>query len=94
MGKRWRNKSRRPDAEDAKVSQRTQKNSTHFDLTSASSASFCVLCVRLLVCMNLVYLSLGFSASRNQSPSRFTESAINTSITPGKMVIHHSPENR
>ena len=36
----------------------------------------------------------GFSASRNQSPSRFTLSAISTSIRPGKIVIHHSPENR
>ena len=38
--------------------------------------------------------SLGFSASRSQSPSRFTDSASNTSISPGKIVIHHSPENR
>jgi hypothetical protein len=38
--------------------------------------------------------SLGFRASRSQSPSRFTDSAIRISIRPGKMVIHHSPENR
>ncbi|MPM71093.1 hypothetical protein SDC9_118056 [bioreactor metagenome] len=36
----------------------------------------------------------GLRASRNQSPNRFTDSAITTSITPGNTVIHHSPENR
>ena len=36
----------------------------------------------------------GLSASRSQSPSRFTDSAIRISIRPGKTVIHHSPENR
>ncbi|MCY1560203.1 hypothetical protein D9M68_973140 [compost metagenome] len=51
---------------------------------------------RFLTCNRLivVHRSLGLSASRSQSPSRFTESAISTSIAPGKMVIHHSPENR
>ena len=34
----------------------------------------------------------GFKASRSQSPSRFTLSAISTSMAPGKTVIHHSPE--
>ena len=34
------------------------------------------------------------SASRSQSPSRFTLSAMSTSIRPGNTVIHHSPENR
>ena len=38
--------------------------------------------------------SLGLSASRSQSPSRLTLSAISTSMAPGKIVIHHSPENR
>ena len=38
--------------------------------------------------------SLGFKASRNQSPSKLTLSAMTTSMAPGKMVIHHSPENR
>ena len=38
--------------------------------------------------------SLGFKASRSQSPSRFTDSAITTSIAPGKTVIHQLPENR
>src|SRR5262245_53624323 len=41
-----------------------------------------------------LYLSLGFSASRSQSPSRLIDSTITTSATPGKMVIHHSPENK
>src|SRR5205814_1016380 len=36
----------------------------------------------------------GFSASRSQSPSRLTLSAISTSAAPGKKTIHHSPENR
>src|SRR6218665_1526172 len=36
----------------------------------------------------------GLSASRSQSPSRFTDSAISTSMAPGKTVTHHSPENR
>src|SRR5512135_913801 len=38
--------------------------------------------------------SLGFSASRSQSPSRLTDSARATSAMPGNTVIHHSPENR
>ena len=36
--------------------------------------------------------SLGFRASRSQSPSRLTESTSTTSARPGKTVIHHSPE--
>ena len=38
--------------------------------------------------------SFGLSASRSQSPSRLTDSTRSTSATPGKTVIHHSPENR
>src|SRR5690606_37456539 len=38
--------------------------------------------------------SLGFNASRSQSPSRLTASASRTSVTAGKNNIHHSPENR
>src|SRR6185437_59535 len=38
--------------------------------------------------------SLGLSASRSQSPRRLTDSTSSTSARPGKMVIHHSPENR
>src|SRR6185312_8758148 len=38
--------------------------------------------------------SLGLSASRSQSPSRLTDSTSSTRAIPGKMVIHHSPENR
>ena len=38
--------------------------------------------------------SLGFSASRSQSPSRLIDSTMTTSAAPGKMVIHHSPENK
>src|SRR6185312_9003519 len=38
--------------------------------------------------------SFGFSASRSQSPSRLTARARRASVMPGKMVIHHSPENR
>ena len=59
---------------------------------SRSSRNLRVLRVRLF--NRRLHLNLGFNASRSQSPSRFTLSAISTSITPGKMVIHHSPENR
>src|SRR3984893_1691012 len=38
--------------------------------------------------------SRGLSASRSQSPSRLTDSTSSTRARPGKMVIHHSPENR
>src|SRR6185312_14876982 len=38
--------------------------------------------------------SFGLSASRSQSPSRLTASTRMASVMPGKMVIHHSPENR
>ena len=38
--------------------------------------------------------SLGLSASRSQSPSRFTDSASSSRVRPGKSTIHHSPENR
>ena len=38
--------------------------------------------------------NLGFSASRNQSPSRFTDKAITTSMAPGNTVIHQLPEKR
>src|SRR5690606_12570053 len=37
--------------------------------------------------------SLGLSASRSQSPRRFTDSARSTSVMAGKRMIHHSPEN-
>src|SRR6185312_8342757 len=40
------------------------------------------------------HLSFGLSASRSQSPRRLTARARSASVTPGKMVIHHSPENR
>src|SRR5689334_18711466 len=40
------------------------------------------------------YLSLGFSASRSQSPSRLTARASVASATPGNATIHHDPENR
>jgi hypothetical protein len=52
---------------------------------------------RFLTSRRLIVLgqrSLGFSASRSQSPSRLTDRAMVMSITPGKTVIHHSPENR
>ena len=78
------------DAEDAKVSQRTQKKL--FEFHFANSASLCVLCVRFFYCV--CQRRRGLSASRNQSPSRLTDSAISTSMAPGKIVIHHSPENR
>src|SRR5690606_30907776 len=39
------------------------------------------------------HLSLGLSASRSQSPSRFTDRASSTSIAPGNTSTHHSPEN-
>src|SRR5690606_6521988 len=42
----------------------------------------------------LDHRSFGFSASRSQSPSRFTESTSAASAMPGKIAIHHSPENR
>src|SRR5882724_1852895 len=38
--------------------------------------------------------SLGFSASRSQSPSRLMASDSNTSTAPGMAEIHQSPENR
>src|ERR1041385_1581380 len=38
--------------------------------------------------------SFGFSASRSQSPSRFTASTSAASVIPGKIAIHHSPANR
>src|SRR5262245_1313741 len=38
--------------------------------------------------------SLGFRASRSQSPSRFTDSDSATSMAPGRIEIHQSPENR
>src|SRR6202044_1349155 len=40
------------------------------------------------------HFSLGLSASRNQSPSRFTASTRAASVRLGKATIHHSPENR
>ena len=40
------------------------------------------------------HISRGLSASRSQSPSRLTDSTNSTSASPGKMTIHHSPENR
>ena len=38
--------------------------------------------------------SLGFSASRSQSPSRLIASTMTISAMPGNRVIHHSPEYR
>ena len=38
--------------------------------------------------------SFGLRTSRSQSPRRFTASTSTTRASPGKMVIHHSPENR
>src|SRR5207253_1887368 len=38
--------------------------------------------------------NFGFSASRSQSPSRFTASTSAASVMPGKIAIHHSPANR
>ena len=40
------------------------------------------------------HFSLGLSASRSQSPSRFTASTRAASVRLGKATIHHSPENR
>jgi len=40
------------------------------------------------------HFSLGLSASRNQSPSKFTASTRAASVRLGKATIHHSPENR
>ena len=40
------------------------------------------------------HFSLGLSASRSQSPSRFTASTSAASVRLGKATIHHSPENR
>ena len=40
------------------------------------------------------YRSLGFSASRSQSPRRFTDRASATNARLGNAVIHHSPENK
>ena len=40
------------------------------------------------------HFSLGFSVSFSQSPSRLTDSASASSVTAGKVRIHHSPENR
>ena len=41
-----------------------------------------------------VIASFGLSASRSQSPSRLTASTSSASVMPGKIAIHHSPENR
>src|SRR5439155_8560031 len=38
--------------------------------------------------------NFGLSASRSQSPSRLIASTMITSAAPGKIVIHHSPENK
>ena len=38
--------------------------------------------------------SLGFSASRSQSPSRLIDRTSPASARPGKATIHHSPANR
>src|SRR5262249_32969252 len=40
------------------------------------------------------YLSFGLSASRSQSPRRFTASASRASVNPGNDTIHQEPENR
>ncbi len=40
------------------------------------------------------YLNLGLSASRNQSPNKFTLKASANNVQAGKNRIHHSPENR
>ena len=39
-----------------------------------------------------VHRSFGLSASRSQSPSRFTDMHSSTSARPGKTTSHHSPE--
>ena len=49
---------------------------------------------RLQARRHRIQRSFGLSASRSQSPSRLTASTRITSATPGKTVIHHSPENR
>src|SRR5690606_8925095 len=40
------------------------------------------------------YLSLGFKASRSQSPRTLTDRTRKTSAATGRSVIHHSPEKR
>ncbi len=40
------------------------------------------------------HFSLGLSASRNQSPSRFTARTRAANVRLGNVTIHHSPENR
>ena len=40
------------------------------------------------------HFSLGFSASRNQSPRRFTDRTRIASARLGNATIHHSPEKR
>src|SRR5262245_30771294 len=40
------------------------------------------------------YLSFGLSASRSQSPRRFTANAKRASVNPGNATIHQEPENR
>src|SRR5207244_4674048 len=40
------------------------------------------------------YLNLGLSASRSQSPSKFTANASDASVSPGNATIHQEPENR
>src|SRR6185437_4322245 len=40
------------------------------------------------------HFSLGLSASRSQSPSRFTASTRIARVRLGNATIHHSPENR
>jgi hypothetical protein len=40
------------------------------------------------------HFSLGLSASRNPSPSKFTASTKAASVRLGNVTIHHSPENR
>src|SRR5262249_23690080 len=42
----------------------------------------------------LDHLSLGFKASRSQSPSRLIDSDRRISAMAGNSRIHHSPENR
>ena len=45
-------------------------------------------------CVRPRHRNFGLSASRIQSPSRLIASTMITSAAPGKIVIHHSPENR
>ncbi len=48
-----------------------------------------------LVCVwGHVHCSLGFRASRSQSPTRFTDRARASSTSEGNSRIHHSPENK